>query len=276
MMKIKAFVLVTLVLMLCSACSLQTIQKSPFGSGNQAWIDAPLPGSHLPLAPVEIVAHATNPGGVASFQINLNGQPLGTANPDPASIDQSLVYMRYNWQPAAPGTYIIEVQAMDNSGLPGAPVQVTVTVGEPTPTIEATITPVVTSSPTPVPTAISTPTPAPLTFTPGMNAYCRKGPGAVFAPLDDAAMKGTPYPIDGKNRDGTWFRIMLTPNEGCWVPVGVGTLSGDVSGLRTLADVPTPTAITSCSAFTDKTSCQAQSACQWKFTISGPAICVSK
>ena len=84
------------------------------------------------------------------------------------------------------------------------------------------------------------------------------------------------YEWGGQNRDGTWFRIMLTPSEGCWVPVGMGTPSGDIAHVRVLADVPTPTAVVACSAYTSLSTCQAQPACQWKLTMSGPAKCVDK
>jgi hypothetical protein len=147
MMRIKMSAIFSLALIVLAACGPKAIPQVGFASANQAWIDAPLPDSHLPLAPVEIVAHAANPDGIASFEIDLNGQLLAKTVPDPASIDQTLVYMRYTWQPAAPGTYLIEVQAMDNSNQPGAPAQVTVEVGGPTPSPTATLTPTFTLTP---------------------------------------------------------------------------------------------------------------------------------
>ncbi len=270
-MRVKIITLFILLLLVLSACGPQAASPAPFAAGSsQSWIDAPLPGSHLPLAPVEIVAHASSRAGIASFEIDLNGQPLASANPDPIGqssanpdpIGQRLVYMRYFWQPTAPGTYLIEVKPMDNSGLPGAPVQVTVVVGEPTPTI------------TPTGTQTPTPTCGPLTFTPSINAYCREGPKEIFAALEEPAMKGQAYLMDGRNADGSWYRIMLTPNQGCWVPAGVGTPSCDPGKLRVLLDIPTP--VTACSSFTDRAACNAQSTCQWNLTISGPGVCASK
>jgi hypothetical protein len=173
------------------------------------------------------------------------------------------MYTRYSWLPAAPGSYLIEVKAFDRNNQPGSPAQVVVEVGEPTPTI--------------TPTESQTPTPScgPLTFITSINAYCRQGPGDFFPALEDLAMKGQPYLIDGRNANGTWFRIMLTPAEGCWVPAGVGTPSCDIGSLRVLADVPTPSG--SCSSFADKATCEAHDPpCKWNVTIAGPGTCVNK
>jgi hypothetical protein len=265
MMRIRIFAVFILLPMVASACGPQVAPQAKYASGSQTWIDAPLAGSHLPLAAVDIVAHAANPDGIVSFEINLNGQLLAKTVPDTASIDQTMMYTRYTWQPSAPGSYLIEVKAFDRKNQPGPPAQVTVEVGGPTPTeIQR-------------PTSSPTPTNAPLTFTPNINAYCRPGPDQAFNPLEDLAMKGQSYPMDGRNWDGTWYRIMLKPNEGCWVLASVGTPSSDTSHLRVLAEIPTPTQGVDCSSFTDQTSCEAYNlSCEWKHTMAGPGVCVKK
>jgi hypothetical protein len=58
--------------------------------------------------------------------------------------------------------------------------------------------------------------------------------------------------------------------------VGVGTPSGDIAHVRVLADVPTPTTVVACSAYTSKVTCEAQPACQWKSFTTGPNKCVNK
>jgi hypothetical protein len=142
------------------------------------------------------------------------------------------------------------------------------------------------AGPTPTPTITliptSTPTPVPLTFTPNINAYCRFGPNRLFD-YKDLAMKGQAYLLDGRNNDGTWYRIMLTPFEGCWVPFDVGTPSSDVSRLRELFDIPTlvptdtPTEVVNCSSYTDEKSCEAQPVCVWKIPPTGAlGACVNK
>ncbi len=140
-MRIKVIGVFVLSLMLLTACGPQALLQVGSAAGNQAWIDAPLAGSHLPLAAIEIVAHAASPDGVASFEISLNGQLLAKTDPDPASMDKTMMYTRYSWQPPAPGTYRIEVKAIDRNNQPGPPAQVVVVVGEPTPTPTATPAP---------------------------------------------------------------------------------------------------------------------------------------
>ena len=135
-----------------------------FPGGSQAWIDAPLPGSSLPLAAVEIIAHAASPEGIASFEINLNGQPLANIEPDPGSIDQTLMYTHHTWQPAAPGSYLIEVKAFDRKNQPVPPAQVMVVIGPretTTPSVTPTSNPTVPSTSTLTPTEQVTPTSTP-------------------------------------------------------------------------------------------------------------------
>jgi len=262
-MRTKVFSIFILVLLAASACGPQAVSPAPFAaSSSQSWIDAPLPGSHLPLAEVEIVAHSANPDGISSFEISLNGQLLAKTDPETGSIDPSLVYTRHSWLPAAPGTYLIEVKAFDTNNQPGPTAHVVVEVGEPTPTI------------TPPETQTPTPTCGLLTFTPSINAYCRQGPGVNFPALEELAMKGQPFPMDGRNADGSWYRIMLTPAIGCWVPAGVGTPSCDPGKLRVLIDIPTP--VTACASFTDQATCNAQSVCKWNPTLAGAGMCGSK
>ena len=134
----------------------------------------------------------------------------------------------------------------------------------------------------------TTPTPIPAAgykFTPNINVNCHLGPAAFFDTLD-VAMKGTSYPIDGRNSDNTWYRIMLNPNQGCWVLENTGSASGDLSGLRVLISPPTPTFTLSptppidCSKYTTRSACDAVSACQWKLSsatrVAATYVCVKK
>jgi len=54
--------------------------------GPQAWIDAPLEGMQLPLAPYEIVAHADDPSGIAQFEFNVNGNVIANTAGGPGSL----------------------------------------------------------------------------------------------------------------------------------------------------------------------------------------------
>ncbi|HTX89655.1 MAG TPA: SdrD B-like domain-containing protein [Anaerolineales bacterium] len=151
--------------------------------------------------------------------------------------------------------------------------------GGPTPTPTPT-----SAGPTFTPTAVGptfTPTPVPgLIFIPGINLNCHLGPGLIYDTLD-VALKGMSYPIDGRNAQGDWLRIMLSPNKGCWVLTRNGQPSGDVSGVRVLIapPTPTPTMVVNCANYKDEKSCEAQPACQWKQSSLVTAVtyyCTSK
>ena len=154
-MRTKIIAIFMLTLLLGTACGPEETPQAENTAGSRAWIDAPLPGSSLPLAAIDIVAHAASPDGIASFEINLNGQLLAVTGPDPGSIDQTLMYTRHAWQPAAPGSYLIEVKAFDRKNQPGPPAQVMVVIG-PRETIPPSMTP--TSNPTVTSTITQTPT----------------------------------------------------------------------------------------------------------------------
>ena len=110
-------------------------------------------------------------------------------------------------------------------------------------------------------------------FVPSLNANCHTGPGLIFDTLD-LALKGQSYPVDGRDLDGTWLRLMLTPTRGCWVRADTGTLTGDIAGVRVLISppTPTPTAVVACASYKDEKSCEAQLVCQWKQSSLGAAV----
>jgi hypothetical protein len=122
--------------------------------------------------------------------------------------------------------------------------QVLSLLASPTPSPTPSLTPSKKPVPQPFPSPTATPTPTPtlsaFTFIPNINPYCRSGPDPVFDVID-VALKGHSYLMDGRNLENTWFRIMLTPNRGCWVPSTSGTPSRDTSSLRVLIEPPTPT-----------------------------------
>lgn len=164
----RPFLLVCVVLALLCACNLpQAAPDTP--PVTRAWIDAPLHGDTLPLAPYEVVLHANDPGGVQQIEFSVNGAVQATLpNPNP---QQLLVELRYNWRPPAPGVYTLSARAANAQGNWSAPAQSVVTVGEGTPTPTHTPTPSQTPTLTPTPTPSQTPTltptppPSALTFT---------------------------------------------------------------------------------------------------------------
>ena len=153
-----------------ASCSPAT-QGSPF-----VWIDAPLDGSNLPLAPYSVVAHANSADGVSRFAVSINdGAAVEcTADAAGASGDGTIsacllsrgsssggaapISLRAAWSPPAPGRYVLRIRAQNLQGVWGADAEAAVSVGEETPTPSAT--PAVTETPTATagPTATSTST----------------------------------------------------------------------------------------------------------------------
>lgn len=153
-MKSKTSLLLLACLVL-AACNLQYAQAE----STQAWIDAPLDGSNLPLAPYEIIFHAGAAGDPAAVELAINGQPVTL---DSTVLAQPLVTVRYPWDPQAPGRYIITARTQDVAGRWSALDTHVVTIGGTTvtvaPIITVTISPTITLTPSPTPTL--TPTPA--------------------------------------------------------------------------------------------------------------------
>ena len=137
-----------------------------------AWLDAPLDGMFIPLAPYEVIFHIADEGGVAQGELSVNGQVLSSLqNPDGTETPATL---RAMWTPPGPGVYTIQVRAQGTSGNWSGYASARVTVGEPTVTVSPT--PVVTISPviTITPTFTPTPTPPPnmpITFTRELALY---------------------------------------------------------------------------------------------------------
>jgi len=145
--------MVSALLLALAGCS------STQASGPQAWIDAPLDDSQLPLADQEVIAHGAFPDGIARLELTVNG-----SNPQqaaPADMSAGLAHVKWTWHPPEPGRYTLAVRAQTGAGAWSDPSQVVVTIGEPstpsqTPTESPTATPTPTASPTPTgtPTAL--------------------------------------------------------------------------------------------------------------------------
>jgi hypothetical protein len=176
MKRLHFILLALLVLALTlSACGNKTVAGELPGTGPMAWIDAPLERQNIPFEPYEIIFHLSDTIRMQAGEISINGEVLTTIdapNPD------TLTVIRYLWMPVQPGETIISVRGRNASGEWSKPVQVTVLVGEKTPTFTPTAsytptlehtptyTPTATLTPTPTqtPTATPTPGPAPITF----------------------------------------------------------------------------------------------------------------
>ena len=158
-------VLVLVLALVLAACAPSSTQ------GPTAWLDQPLDGARLPLAPQEVTAHASDADGVASLEFYVDGTILVSAPSGGGVLEHATV----GWNPGRPGVYTVSAKATDSQGNVGAEATAVVTVGEvvsPSPTVPSAgpasspMPPTVTPLPptmTPIP---STSTPIPPTNTP--------------------------------------------------------------------------------------------------------------
>jgi hypothetical protein len=101
-----------------------------------SWIDRPLDGSHLPLGPVTIMAHASDADGVASFEFFIDQDPLVTVPAAGGRLGDATA----GWTPTEPGTYTVSASATDSAGNVGSQATSVVIVGQvstPSPTFAA-------------------------------------------------------------------------------------------------------------------------------------------
>jgi len=242
-----------LALLLCGSV-LVGCTAAPSG-GPQAWIDAPLDGASLPLAPLEVVAHAAASDGVALVELSVDGAALSSAPPDDTAA--ALVSVRRAWQPEGPGNYTLRVRAQANGGAWSEAAQAVVTILgaetaapslTPTQAASAPTLALLTLTPLASATATASETPAPsltplgppiLTFTQSGN--CRGGPGTVY-PVITGYAAGVSLPINGRNAAGTWWRVPIAgTSTNCYASESVVQTSGDLSLVPVVPDPPTPT-----------------------------------
>jgi len=216
--------LVPFLLML--GCSPQAV----FEVGPQAWIDAPLNGMELPLAPYEIVAHAEDPSGISQFEISVDNSVIAA----PGGSEGSLSTVRQVWNITAPGEYMVSVRSQGNSGGWGDPAIVKVTVNDAQ--IQISAEPTGTVPPLPTPTSTALPTPI---FVLIKNANCRYGPNQVFNEVG-GVFAGDNIPIEGRSEDGLWWLVRLPNGVQCWVAGSTGNATGNANSVPVVQGPPTP------------------------------------
>ena len=204
----KKHIVLTLVLLvvLLSGCGPSEQEESDQGyiigdSQPQAWIDAPLNESYLPLDPYEIVYHISGQEGIAQGELSINNQVI-ESQPNPDS-SKKLATLKYLWNPTEPGTYLLSVRAQDTAGSWGPEFQSVVYIGEiaesnsPTPEIIPTVC---------IPAAEI-----------NMNAACRFGPTTYHLPVT-YLLEGDNLSIMGTNLDQTWWAVQVPDQtQPCWI-----------------------------------------------------------
>ena len=224
----------TLFATLAAGCGPQAEQ---IALGPGTWIDKPLPGTTIPVAPYEIVSHASSPQGIASFELSVDGQVVATNDVPEDQHGETLAYIMQVWVPDGPGVYQLAVRAMDTAGDYGPMALVMVTVGD----VEDEAPPEEGAAPD-----VATPTEQEAagvcTFEAVVNLFCRGGEGTRFEAVDSMT-PGQLAEILGMSSDGAfWWVEGPLSGRMCTVPQGeqYGLVSGDCSGIPSFTPQPTP------------------------------------
>jgi len=187
---------------------------------NQTWIMDPLPFSTIPMAPYNILFHSASSVVIDGFDVQINGVLIATVLPDPSTgvgaNEQPLYFGETLWTPPAPGTYLIEVIAIENGqASSSAYVQITVIDDE-----DELATPSSTFSIEEIERC---------TYTALVNLNCRLGPGPNFVPIG-FFLSGQSAPVVGNSADGYyWYVIAPDTGNACTVPnnIDFGTVGED-------------------------------------------------
>ncbi len=174
------FALLGLLSLLLAGCEPEQIALR----GARVWIDAPRNHSTLPVAPFQVIAHASDASGVRQMEFLANGNLLGAMNCENSA--PTLATCRINWNPTQPGNYRLEARATTGSGAVSVSAPVFVSIGQTlsspapgadptrasaptlTPTLPREISPTAPSI-TPTPTHTTTPRDATISPTPTLR-----------------------------------------------------------------------------------------------------------
>jgi len=158
MKMMRTFTMILLAACLVAGCT-GAKSVANISGGPQAWIDAPLDGSSLPLAqPYEIVFHISDLSGVMMGELSINGQLLDVMENPVAK--QTLATLRKVWTPTEPGNYTIRARSQNGAGQWSEYAEAVVTVGGPTETptqTPLTVMEIIPTTVTPTPTFTTAP-----------------------------------------------------------------------------------------------------------------------
>jgi len=194
-----------------SACNFPTT-FTPVAGNVSAWIDAPLDGSHLALAPYEVVYHGAAPAGIEKVELRINGDLVAVQ--ESFNPLQQIFTFHFKWQPIVPGNYTLIARTQDTNGDWGddavAEVIIDEAIGEANEQRED-------ATPTPETAAV----PALVSCEPSatfiMDANCRSGPSLGHDILTSTSAGQTAL-IVGQNQSSSWWNIQLPGTENtCWV-----------------------------------------------------------
>jgi uncharacterized protein YraI len=176
-------------------------------------ITAPLANSQVEAnVPTTVQATASSPAGVKRMELWVSNIKTAEAI-SPVEQGQSTLTASFQWVPAAPGSYTLEVKAFSAQGGVSAPTTVTVNVGG----SAVAETPTATATPaTPSPTVPTNPA---LTTKTDLNV--RSGPGIQYDLLG-LLPAGVTVEIIGREETRQWWQIRFSPAAD-----GIGWVAAD-------------------------------------------------
>lgn len=233
-----------LMLALLLGCTL----PSGGGAGPLVWIDQPLDGARVPIAPLILQAHAADADGIANIEFLVFDELIASVTSGGTRLEEASV----EWLPPYAGTYTINVRALDSQGNTNVrtPASVHITVGDDIPSPDLpTSTPAANPSVTALPFPGASPTVTltmvsdPL-FMLQQNANCRLGPATGYDAVD-VLLQGTVVAIQGRNADNTWFWVKKPSGTtgNCWVSSSTGVASGNWQVVQVVVVAPLPSTI---------------------------------
>jgi hypothetical protein len=190
-----------------SGVDLESFSPLPIEESAETWIDAPLSGANLPLAPYTLVfSGGVSQTAVDEFEIWVNGVSVTTVGPmfEAGEGASKYVYSDYLWTPSSVGSYLIEVRGLFN-GEPGPFAKTLVQVVEADTDIEEQIEPISAEA-------------LQVIVIPPQDTNCRYGCSAQFFDIADTLLAGSEYlPLAMDVNQG--FLLFEGPafGERCWI-----------------------------------------------------------
>ena len=235
---ISLFIVTVLACLLLSACGTTA-------AGPQAWIDKPLDNTSAPLAPLSIIAHASDSDGVVGIEFYADNQLLIYMEADGGRLG----WAEYEWNPPGSGDYLIGARGVSNNGAVGTLATSWVRIieaEESAPTQDEVETePPITEPSVEEPPAVPEEPPAvPAVTTPSvvakMDANCREGPGTAFD-VYGSLLNGQEAVIKGRMAaDSSWLLIAIAGRtRDCWIAASTVNVSGNLDVVQI---VPAPAA----------------------------------
>lgn len=210
----------------CGPQNLADVEGDPL----QAWIDAPLDGSALPVATYTIVFSGASFGDpIGNFEVWVNGAEEGTVPPQYQNSegDAQYSYAQFDWLPPAPGNYLLQVRALSGEVV-SAFAEANVVVGE------------LITSDDGVPLATDVPAGEDvLVAIPSQNVNCREGNSSQFD-ITDTLFMNEEYSPNARGFDNLWVRFLGPLSQvQCWVFIDNLQLLLNEEAVE-IADVPEP------------------------------------